>query len=129
MRLSMTELDELFLEAAETERKLPAAFRKQRMSGWPDYPKDGMAYGYNAMEVPRLKPTGEQIDRWEMALDLALRYMDDEARRLVWAVCQSAAFRQRGPRWSRIAQILGLNDPRIVKRRYKDALVRLYYRL
>jgi len=88
-----------------------------------------MAYGYNAMEVPRLKPTGEQIDRWEMALDLALRYMDDEDRRLVWAVCQSAAFRQRGPRWSRIAQILGLNDPRIVKRRYKDALVRLYYRL
>ncbi len=55
--------------------------------------------------------TGEQIDRWEMALDLALRYMDDEDRRLVWAVCQSAAFRQRGPRWSRIAQILGLNDP------------------
>ena len=44
-------------------------------------------------------------------------------------VDDKAAFRQRGPRWSRIAQILGLNDPRIVKRRYKDALVRLYYRL
>ena len=66
MRLSMTELNELFLEAAETERKLPAAFRRQRMSGWPDYPKDGMAYGYNAMEVPRLKPTGSRLiaGRW-----------------------------------------------------------------
>ena len=34
------------------------------------------------------------------------------------------------PAWSKIArEILSLNDPRIVKRRYKDALVRLYYQL
>ena len=75
------------------------------------------------------KATPEQISRYEAAIGLAVTKMDEEDRRLVWAVAHSAAFRQRGPAWSKIARILSLNDPRIVKRRYKDALVRLYYQL
>jgi hypothetical protein len=55
--------------------------------------------------------------------------MDEADRRLIWAVAHSAAFRDRGAKWTKIAKILGLNDPRIVKRRYQDALVRLYYKL
>ena len=53
--------------------------------------------------------------------------LDD--RRLVLAVAHSAVGRQRGPRWSRLAHMLGLNDPRIVKRNYRDVLNRLYYKL
>lgn len=128
-RLSMTELDELFLEAAETERKLPAAVRRQKMSSWPDYVTEWSGYGYHAFEAPRLKATPDQISRYEAAIGLAVTKMDEEDRRLVWAVAHSAAFRERGPAWSKIARILSLNDPRIVKRRYKDALVRLYYQL
>ena len=35
--MDMTQLNDLFLEAAETERKLPAAIRKQKLSSWPDH--------------------------------------------------------------------------------------------
>jgi hypothetical protein len=128
-RLSITELDELLLEAAETERKMPAALRKQKMSAWPDYPRDAMAYGYNAFEAPILKATPDQISRYDAALELVVTKLDEEDRRIVWAVAHSAAFRQRGPAWSKLARILGLHDPRVVKRRYKDTLVRLYYLL
>jgi len=128
-RLNMSELDELFMEAAETERKLPAAIRKQKMSSWPQYVQEWSGYGWHAFEAPIIKATPEQITRYEKALELGITMMDTDDRRIVWAVAHSAAFRERGPAWSKLARILGLNDPRIVKRRYKDALVRLYYRL
>ena len=126
-RLDIAQLDQLLMEAAETERKMPAALRKQRMCAWPDYPKDAMAYGYNAFQAPILKATPEQINRYDAALELVITRLDEQDRRLVWAVAHSAAFRQRGPAWSKLARILGLHDPRVVKRKYKDVLVRLYY--
>lgn len=126
-RMDIAQLDQLLMEAAETERKMPAALRKQRMCAWPDYPKDAMAYGYNAFQAPILKATPEQITRYDAALELVITRLDEQDRRLVWAVAHSAAFRQRGPAWSKLARILGLHDPRVVKRKYKDVLVRLYY--
>lgn len=126
-RMDIAQLDQLLMEAAETERKMPAALRKQRMCAWPDYPRDAMAYGYNAFQAPILKATPEQITRYDAALELVITRLDEQDRRLVWAVAHSAAFRQRGPAWSKLARILGLHDPRVVKRKYKDVLVRLYY--
>ena len=127
--MDIAQLNELFFEAAETERKLPSAFRKQKMASWPDYVTEWSGYGYSSTETTRLKASPEQITRLDQAIDLALTKMDDEDRRLVWAVAHSAAFTDRGAKWSKIARLLSLNDPRIVKRRYKDALVRLYYKL
>ena len=127
--MDIAQLNELFFEAAETERKLPSAFRKQKMASWPDYVTEWSGYGYSTTETTRLKASPDQITRLDKAIDLALTKMDDEDRKLTWAVAHSAAFRDRGPKWTKIAKILGLNDPRIVKRRYKDALVRLYYKL
>ena len=127
--MDMAQLNDLFFEAAETERKLPGAIRKQKMVNWPDYVTEWSGYGYSSMGTTRLQATPDQITRLDKAIDLALNKMDDEDRKLTWAVAHSAAFRDRGPKWTKIAKILGLNDPRIVKRRYKDALVRLYYKL
>tara|TARA_R110000868_G_scaffold37379_2_gene132318 strand:+ start:443 stop:826 length:384 start_codon:yes stop_codon:yes gene_type:complete len=127
--MDIAQLNELFFEAAETERKLPTAFKKQKMASWPDYVTEWSGYGYSTTETTRLKASPDQITRLDKAIDLALTKMDDEDRKLTWAVAHSAAFRDRGPKWTKIAKILGLNDPRIVKRRYKDALVRLYYKL
>ena len=125
--MDVASLNELFMEAAETERKLPAAIRRQKMSAWPDYVMEWTGYGYNAFEAPRLKATPDQITRYDKAVGLAVTKLDQEDRRLVWAVAHSAAFRERGPSWTKLARILQLNDPRIVKRRYKDVLIRLYY--
>lgn len=127
--MDVAQLNDLFFEAAETERKLPSAFRKQKMASWPDYLTEWSSYGYSTTEPTRLKASPDQITRLDKAIDLALTKMDDEDRRLTWAVAHSAAFTDRGPKWTKIAKILGLNDPRIVKRRYKDALIRLYYKL
>jgi len=121
-------LDELFLEAAETERKLPPATRKAKLSSWVDYDPGWSAYGYTLLKPTKLKATAQQISRLDTALDLGLMLTSEE-RRIVWAVAHSAAFRDRGPAWSKIARLLGLKDPRIVKRRYLDTVVRLYFRL
>ena len=127
-KLDIKQLSDLFFEAAETERRLPAALRKQKMSSWPEYVQEWSGYGYNAFQAPLLKATPQQISDYEQALEISLTMMDDDDRRLVWGVSHSAAFKERGPRWTKLARILGLNDPRIVKRRYKDAMVRLYYK-
>ena len=123
----ISQLDDLFLEAAETERKLPAAIRKQKMSGWPDYPQSWKAYGYNEFQVRLPKATPQQVDNFDRALSLGIKHMDADDRRLVWAVAHSAAFRERGAKWDQIARMRGLRDGRQIKRRYMDALIRCYY--
>ena len=75
----------------------------------------------------RLVPSARQISLYDEALDMVFK-MEEEDRKLVWAVAHSAAYRDRGVQWTKIARMLSLNDPRIVRRRYKDALVKLYYK-
>lgn len=128
MFLDLASIDELFKEAAETERRLPPAIRRAKMASWTDYPLDWHGYGWTQQGETILKPTSQQIDRFDYALELGCRMGLDD-RKLVWAVCHSAAFKSRGAAWTKLAKILGLNDPRRVKQAYKDALVRLYYQL
>ncbi len=121
-------LDDLFSEAAETERRLPAAIRKQKMVTWPEYLSDWKSYGWDDY-TPRLSPaTTIQVDRFELALDMGIKHMDAEDRKLVWLVCHSGAFNERGPRWTKLARAMG-SERRIVKRRYDQAIIRLYYKL
>jgi len=124
--MGIDELHQLFLSMAVTERRLPVAIRKQKVASWPDYPMDWHGYGWTQIGEVRLRPTGEQIDDMERAHRLVMG-LDEDDRRLVLAVAHSAVGRDRGPRWSKLAHILGLNDPRIVKRHYRDVLTRLYY--
>jgi len=124
--MGIDELHQLFLSMAVTERRLPRSIRKQKLASWPDYPMDWHGYGWTQIGEVRLRPTGEQIDDMDRAHRLVMG-LDEDDRRLVLAVAHSAVGRDRGPRWSKLAHILGLNDPRIVKRHYKDVLIRLYY--
>ena len=125
----MVFLDDLFMEAAETERKLPPAMRKQKMSSWVEYVRTWESYGWQDAE-PRLpQATPKQISRLEQAMDLLNdNNMEVDDKRLIWAVAHSAAFNDRGPRWSAIGRKLRI-DHRTVRRRYTDALIRLYYKL
>lgn len=125
----VNQLNTLFFEAAETERKLPAAIRKQKMSGWPEYPQSWKAYGYNEFQVRLPKATPTQVDNFDRALTLGIKHMDADDRRLVWAVAHSAAFRERGAKWDQIARMRGLRDGRQIKRRYMDALIRCWYNM
>jgi len=126
--MGIDELHQMFIDMAQTERRLPIAIRKQKLASWPDYPLDWHGYGWTQQGDVRLRPTGRQIDEMDRAHSMIMQ-LDLNDRRLVLAVAHSAVGRQRGPRWSRLAHMLGLNDPRIVKRNYRDVLNRLYYKL
>ena len=125
----VNELNDLFFEAAETERKLPAAIRKQKMSAWPDYPQSWKAYGYNEFQPGLPRATPQQVDNFDRALALGIKHMNAEDRKLVWAVAHSAAFRERGAKWHQLARMRGLRDGRQIKRRYMDALIRCWYNM
>ena len=127
--MNVDELHSLFVSAAETDRRLPAAIRKQKMAAWPDVINDWHGYGWTQLGETVLRPTSKQIDDYDKALGLVMQ-MPEPDRRLVWAVASSAAFKRRGAPWTRLARLLRMGDDgRVVKRNYMDALVRLHYRV
>ena len=123
--MDINALHDRILEAAEPERRLPAAMRRQKLASWPDYPLDWHGYGWTQVGEVMLRPTADQISNLDWVMDRVLS-LTERDRNIVWAAAHSAAFRQRGPRWSRIGKTLGL-DPRVVKDRNWSALIRLYY--
>jgi hypothetical protein len=126
--MDVVQLNDLFFEAAETDRRLPPAIRKQKLTAWPEYPVDWHGYGWTQQGETLTKATAEQISRFDLALQYCLQ-MSLEDRRLVWAIAHSAAYRYRGAQWTKIGRLMGIKDKRIVKRKYEEALVKLYYKL
>ena len=125
--IDVNSLHSLFLEAAETDRRLPPAIRKQKMAAWPDVINDWHGYGWTQIGETVLRPTSKQISNYDRALELTVT-MPEADRKLVWAVAHSAAFKARGAPWTRLARLLGMGtDGRVVKRNYMDALVRLHF--
>ena len=118
--MTLEELDELLIEAARTEMSLMPVLRKPRYVGWPEYPSDWTAYAATDALPPRFVASPEQIDRLDYALDAVL-CLPVPARRLVWAVAFSAAYRDRGPAWTKLSKRFRC-DRRTVKRRYKQSL-------
>ena len=112
-------LHKLLVEAAETERRLPAAMRKVTTTYWPDYKAEWLSYADEHTRV-RLQATTAQITKYERAISI-VTLLPNQSRRLVWAVAFSAADRQRGPAWSKLGRLLGI-DRRRVKRDYEEAL-------
>ena len=127
--MDVNQLHSLIVEAAETDRRLPPAIRKQKMAAWPDVINDWHGYGWTQQGVTGIRPTSQQIDDYDKAVGLVSRMPEDD-RKLVWAVATSAAFKRRGAPWGKLARLLRMGtDGRVVKRSYMDALVRLHYRL
>tara|TARA_Y100001972_G_C7609529_1_gene305533 strand:+ start:329 stop:736 length:408 start_codon:yes stop_codon:yes gene_type:complete len=125
---SITELDEKFMRAAETERRLPPAIRRQKLAFWVDYANDWKGYGYQAFS-PKLSPAkSDEVTEYEQMLQISIDYAGEKDRKIIWLVAHSAVFRERGPKWTEIARELGV-DRRAVKIKYQDALIRLNHRL
>jgi hypothetical protein len=118
--MTLDELDELLVEATRTEMSLMPALRKPRFVCWPEYPGDWHAYASADALPPRFVASPEQITKLDWALGAVL-ILPVPARRLVWAVAFSSAFRSRGPAWSKLAKRFRC-DRRTVKRRYTQCL-------
>ena len=122
----MPQLADFFMEAAETNRAMPPYKRKQKLTSWPEYSHDWLSYADDKTHVT-IRPSAAAVDRWEQAIYIS-RELPEDDRQLIWLVSISAAYRERGPNWRRLGRLLHM-DGRTVKRRYKDALVNLYYRI
>ena len=118
--MTVDELDGLLQEAARTEISLMPALKKPSFVGWPEYPNEWHAYASSDALPPRLVASPEQITRLDWALATVL-ILPVPARRLVWAVAFSSAFRERGPAWTKLAKRFRC-DRRTVKKRYKQCL-------
>ena len=125
---SVTDLDGLFKEAAQTLRLLPGAIRKQKLNYWPDTQQSYWdVYNYHDVGMVRITPTTGQVTRLEFALEVGLKIARED-NQLLWRVGMSSVFRERGPQWRKLAKVYHC-DGRTVKRRYEQALIRLYYYL
>ena len=120
----MLQLHDWLLEAAETERRLPPAPRRQVYSSWPDVLPEWLDYVQPA-PMGLAKATHDQVDRYDRMTGWVLMLPKASDRTLLWAAAHSAAFRQRGPRWSKLARLMHC-DARTVRRRYQDALINLW---
>ena len=121
---SVIQLHEWLLEAAETERRLPRALRRQDTSSWPDVLHEWLDYA-QPTPLGLAKATSVQIDRYDRVLGWVLMLPDDSDRNLLWAAAHSAAFRSRGPKWAQIARVMHINRA-TAKRRYEAALLALW---
>ena len=124
--MTPAELHDLFVEAAATEIMLPAAKQRARLAWWPDVQPEWLSYADDTTRV-RLQATTAQVTRYERAISI-VTLLPNQKKRLVWAVAFSAADRQRGPAWSKLGRLLGI-DRRRVKRDYENALRELLARL
>ncbi len=123
---SIDNLHDLLIEAAETERRLPPVARKQKLASWPDYKHDWLAYADETTQNKLAKATAKQVDLYEKIIFAICQLPSVEDRLLLWATAHSAAFRVRGPAWSRLAKLKHTNR-QTIKEYYKQSLCRLYY--
>jgi hypothetical protein len=125
--MSVDALAALFFEAAETERRLPRAFDLRVRTSWPETVSEWSAYGYSEAEAPLGPATARSVQRYDLALRLT-PLMDVDDARLVWATATTAAFRERGPNWRKVAARIRCH-PSTAKRRFTQAILALYYRI
>ena len=122
------------VEAAETERRLPKAINLTLKTLWPETASErNIDYKPDRTVVTLCKATNKQVDAHSRALELVVNAIADPTdRRIVWAVAQSAAFRERGPKFKKLTQKfkgMGKEYPKsekLLKRRYEEALFNLY---
>ena len=122
------------VRAAETEMALPSLFKATLMTLWPYTASErNVDYKPDRTVVTYCKPTPKQIDAHDHAVAMVVETLADPIdRQIVWAVAHSAAFRDRGPKWRKLAQKfkgLGKGYPKYekaLKSRYEQALFRIY---
>ena len=124
---SFDHLSDALIRAAETERALPAALQKQKLTFWPDHINEWHEYGWRDATAKLARPSPADIDELD-SLYVATSLLDESESKLVWAVAHSAAYRSRGPAWRKIGRKLGI-DPRTVKTTYTRTIERWFYRI
>lgn len=122
-RMNLLWLHDLVLEAAETEKRMPSPRLRKYTSTWPEFKSEWLAYASAVTQVKLDKATNKQIDSYDWLTPKMLA-LETNDRSLIWMVAHSAAFRSRGPAWSKVAKQRN-SERRKVKDDYVKALVKL----
>ena len=118
-------IHKFLVRAAETERRMPAVNVRGVKTVWPDIAAERYVdFRPDKTQVTFCKATNKQIDAHAFAQELINR-LEMETRIFVRMVLKTAAFRERGPAWSKIAKITHVHRD-TVKRRYEQALFDIY---
>jgi len=123
------EFDDWLLEAAETERRLPKAVKKQKLASWPEYQQAWLSYASEAFTPTIAAANSRQITRYDYILLCLIEYATDRERKILWACAHSSVFRHgRKPQWTKCSKLFHC-DRRTMKKLYIDALIRVHYKV
>lgn len=115
-RLSPTDIEARFEDAARTLRRLPAVGARGHSSAWPPIVRSAAeAYGWEPAAAPRLSPSPQAISEMEETFTWLAWLSEADDARIVW-------LRAEGVRWKPICWRIGLSRA-TAWRRWAAALI------
>jgi|TARA_R100001460_G_scaffold10632_2_gene25115 hypothetical protein len=97
-RITSDDIVKLFEEAAVTDKRLPAPFKKQRLTmPWQETRQEKMyRYSYNNIEYI-IRPSSQDISRWWIASILLGQIVEDlEVKKIIWLRAKKFPYSQIG---------------------------------
>lgn len=127
---------ELFIQAAETDRRLPDTARPARLKAmslpYVHSDKDQAGWGAERYQLERAEfftskgPSKNQVGLWECAMELIKLVRKPECRRSLWAWATSKAGGMPVKKWARTVEHV---HPDTVSRRAKAAITEIHHKL
>jgi hypothetical protein len=115
MKITPSEVEDRFEEAARTLRRLPGVRVPGYFNAWPQIVRNvHEAFGWEPARSPRIPPTPDAISRMEECLTW-LAFLEPDDARIVW-------LRAEGVRWKPICWRLGISRA-TAWRRWAAALI------
>ena len=118
--ITVQDIITLFEQAALTDRRLPAAIRKQRITAWLEYKQEKMyQHSYHKVEF-KIIPTSRDIARWQIATTILKEIVEDiELKKIIWLRAKKFPYTQLG-------RLFGMSR-RKLKQKYIEEII--YIRL
>ena len=95
--ITQKDIIDLFEEAALTDRRLPSAWSKQRVTAWLDYRQEKMyMHSYEKANF-RIVPSARDIERWQIATEILKEVVESiENKKIIWSRAKKIPFTQLG---------------------------------
>jgi len=122
--IAVEDIIELFKQAADTDKRLPAAIRRQQITAWLDYKQEKMYKTSYHKASFKIVPNAKDIKRWEIASWILREIVSDlDMRKIIWLRGRRFPFTQLG-------RIFGYTRKQI-KNKYDEEIifVRLWLQL
>lgn len=122
--IAVEDIIELFKQAADTDKRLPAAIRRQQITAWLDYKQEKMYKTSYHKASFKIIPNAKDIKRWEIASWILREIVNDlDMRKIIWLRGRKFPFTQLG-------RIFGYTRKQI-KNKYDEEIifVRLWLQL